>query len=115
MAELDTTVTALLTEMGCPSPTPSIDLDTVNTSLENISALESSVSSNRSSRNLEETSFLSEQFPDLIPRNVEKFVQEKDTKRKIIVKDESTKQTETIILLSILFLTIVSIYLFPPP
>ena len=109
MVELDNTVTALLAEMGCPSPTPSIDLDMVNTSLENIS-----VSSNRSSRNLEETSFVSEQFPDLIPRNVEKFVKEKDTKKKIVHKDENTKRTETIILLSILFITIVSLYLFPP-
>ena len=115
MAQLDRTISALLAEMGSPSPTPSVDLDTINTSLEDISFLESSVSLNRNSRNFEDTPFVSEQYPDLIPRNFENFVEVKDDIKKDIVKDESTKKTETMILLSILFITIFSLYLFPPP
>ena len=114
MAQLDRTISALLDEMGSPSPTPSVDLDTINTSLEDISILESSVSSNRNSRNFEDTPFVSEQYPDLISRNFKNCVEVKNNLKKVVVKDESTKKTETMILLSILFITIFSLYLFPP-
>ena len=107
----------MLAEIRSSSPTPSIDLDTVKTSLEDISLSESCCSSNRNSRNLEETHFVSEHFPDLIPRNFQNIVEvnDKPTAKEDIVKDESTKKSETIILLLILFITIFSLYLFPPP
>ena len=100
--------------MGSPSPTPSVDLDMIDTSVSDISILESSVSSNRNSRNFEEMAFVSEKYPDLIPRNFDNIVGVKDDVKKDVVKDESKKKTETMILLSILFITIISLYLFPP-
>ena len=40
-------------------------------------------------RNFEDTPFVSEQYPDLIPRNFENFVEVKDNVKKVVVKDES--------------------------
>ena len=78
------------------SPTPSVDLDTIDTSLSDITVLEN-VTSSRSSRNLEDSV---QPFPDLIPRNwlTKSKTNHKDLER----KGNEKKQLESIILLSML-------------
>ena len=87
------------------SPTLSVDLDTIDTSLSDITVLENVNSSNRSSRNLEESG---QAIPDLIPRN---FYQKSNER---VNKDSEIKgRLESIILLSMLLATVVALYLFP--
>jgi len=100
--------------MGSPSPTPSIDLDTIDTSVQDISISESPISSNRNSRNFDETHFVSQPYPDLIPKHFDNIIGVRNGVKKEVIKNDSQKKTETMILLSILFVTIVSLYLFPP-
>ena len=107
------TVTAVfdILEMTSSSspPTPSVDLDTIDTSLSDITVWENVLSSNRSSRNLDDSV---EPIPDLIPRT---FYQQtnRNTPKDLEISENEKKKMETIILLSMLLATVVGLYLFP--
>ena len=90
-------------------PTPSVDLDTIDTSLSDITVWENVLSSNRSSRNLDDSV---EPIPDLIPRT---FYQQtnRNTPKDLEISENEKKKMETIILLSMLLATVVGLYLFP--
>ena len=107
------TVTAVfdILEMTSSSspPTPSVDLDTIDTSLSDITVWENVLSSNRSSRNLDDSV---EPIPDLIPRTFYKKFN-KNTQKDFEIRENGTKKMETIILLSMLVATVVGLYLFP--
>ena len=90
-------------------PTPSVDLDTIDTSLSDITVWENVLSSNRSSRNLDDSV---EPIPDLIPRTFYKKIN-KNTQKDVEIRENETKKMETIILLSMLVATVVGLYLFP--
>ena len=90
-------------------PTPSVDLDTIDTSLSDITVWENVLSSNRNSRNLDDSV---EPIPDLIPRTFYKKFN-KNTQKDVEIRENETKKMETIILLSMLVATVVGLYLFP--
>ena len=91
------------------SPTPSVDLDTIDTSLSDITVWENVQASNRSSRVLDDSA---EPIPDLIPRT---FYQKtnKKTQNDLEISGTGKKKMETLILLSMLLATVVGLYLFP--
>ena len=90
-------------------PTPSVDLDTIDTSLSDITVWENVRSSNRSSRNLEDSA---EPIPDLIPRTFyHKNYQ--NTQKDLEIRGNEKKKMETFILLSMLLATVVGLYFFP--
>ena len=91
------------------SPTPSVGLDTIDTSLSDITVLENINSSNRSSRNMEDSL---QHIPDLIPRTFIKKSRENNNKD-LEIKGNETKKLESVILLSMLLATVVALYLFP--
>ena len=90
-------------------PTPSVDLDTIDTSLSDITVWENVLSSNRSSRNLDDSV---ESIPDLIPRTFYKKLN-KNTQKELEIRENGKKQMETFFLLSMLLATVVGLYLFP--
>ena len=110
LISLPRTVTAVL-EMtsSFSSPVYSVDLDTIDTSLSDITVLENVNSSNRSSRNMEDSL---QQIPDLIPRTFLKKSRENKDKD-LELKENQKKKLESMILLSMLLATVVALYLFP--
>ena len=91
------------------SPTPSVDLDTIDTSLLDIRVWENVQASNRSSRILDDSV---EPIPDLIPRTFYQKTNNK-TQSDLEIRGNGKKKMETLILLSMLLATVVGLYLFP--
>ena len=91
------------------SPALSVGLDTIDTSLSDITVLENVGSSNRNSRNMEDSVTA---IPDLIPRN---FYQKSNERviRDVELKGNGWKKLESMMLLSMLLATVVALYLFP--
>ena len=91
------------------SPVYSVDLDTIDTSLSDITVLENVNNSNRNSRSLEGSV---QPIPDLIPKH---FYQTSDEKvaNDLEIKENGRRRLESIILLSMLLATVVALYLFP--
>ena len=91
------------------SPTPSVGLDTIDTSLSDITVLENVNNSNRNSRSLEGSV---QPIPDLIPKHFYQTSNEK-VANDLEIKENGRRRLESIILLSMLLATVVALYLFP--
>ena len=91
------------------SPTPSVDLDTIDTSLSDITVLENVNNSNRNSRSLEGSV---QPIPDLIPKHFYQTSNEK-VANDLEIKENGRRRLESIILLSMLLAKVVALYLFP--
>ena len=110
LISLPRTVTAVL-EMTSyfSSPVYSVDLDTIDTSLSDITVLENVNNSNRNSRSLEGSV---QPIPDLIPKHFYQTSNEK-VANDLEIKENGRRRLESIILLSMLLATVVALYLFP--
>ena len=110
LISLPRTVTAVL-EMtsSFSSPVYSVDLDTIDTSLSDITVLEKVNNSNRNSRSLEGSV---QPIPDLIPKHFYQTSNEK-VANDLEIKESGRRRLESIILLSMLLATVVALYLFP--
>ena len=91
------------------SPVYSVDLDTIDTSLSDITVLENVNNSNRNSRSLEGSV---QPIPDLIPKHFYQTSNEK-VANDLEIKENGSRRLESIILLSMLLATVVALYLFP--
>ena len=91
------------------SPVYSVDLDTIDTSLSDITVLENVNNSNRNSRSLEGSV---QPIPDLIPKHFYQTSNEK-VANDLEIKENGRRRLESIILLSMLLATVVALYLFP--
>ena len=91
------------------SPLYSVDLDTIDTSLSDITVLENVNNSNRKSRSLEGSV---QPIPDLIPKHFYQTSNEK-VANDLEIKENGRRRLESIILLSMLLATVVALYLFP--
>ena len=91
------------------SPVYSVDLDTIDTSLSDITVLENVNHSNRNSRSLEGSV---QPIPDLIPKHFYQTSNEK-VANDLEIKENGRRRLESIILLSMLLATVVALYLFP--
>ena len=91
------------------SPVYSVDLDTIDTSLSDITVLENVNNSNRKSRSLEGSV---QPIPDLIPKHFYQTSNEK-VANDLEIKENGRRRLESIILLSMLLATVVALYLFP--